>query len=45
MLIWTTAYRPFIMGGNVNAPIGIKVEVGEKIHVGKGLGTVEPKSG
>lgn len=27
--IWTEAYRPFIMGGDCNAPVCTEVEVGE----------------
>lgn len=37
MLVWTEGYSPFIMGGDVNGPIGAKIEVGEKIPLGKGL--------
>ena len=37
MLIWTEAYRPFLMGGDVNAPISTEVEVGEPIDVGSGI--------
>lgn len=37
MLVWTEGYSPFIMGGDVNAPIGADIEVGEKIPLGKGI--------
>ncbi len=37
MKIWTQAYRPFMMGGNVNAPITAEVEVSDnEMYVGKG---------
>ncbi len=36
MKIWTEAYRPFIMGGDVNAPVATDIDVGEKIPIGKG---------
>jgi len=36
--VWTEAYRPFIMGGDVNAPISTEIEVGEKVDLGKGIG-------
>ena len=36
MLVWTRGYRPWIMGGDVNGPVGIDVEVGEKLELGKG---------
>jgi hypothetical protein len=36
-LIWTEGYDPFIMGGDCRAPIGLKVEVGEKVPIGKGF--------
>lgn len=35
--IWTEAYSPFIMGGDVNAPICTEVEAGEPIDVGRGI--------
>ncbi len=35
--IWTRAYQPFIMGGDVHAPIGTEVEVGKAVSVGKGF--------
>lgn len=34
--IWTRAYRPFIMGGNVNAPIRIEAE-GTAVNLGRGF--------
>lgn len=37
MIIWTQAYRPFRMGGDVNQPIGVDVEVTEPIDVGCGM--------
>jgi len=38
IIIWTAAYRPFIMGGNVNAPIATTYDVvGEPIDLGKGI--------
>ena len=37
MIIWTRGHRPFILGGDVNAPVGIKIEEpGEKHELGKG---------
>lgn len=36
-LIWTQAYNPFIMGGDVNAPMGCRIEVGEAVDAGKGF--------
>lgn len=36
MVVWTRAYRPFIMGGDVNGHVGVDVEVGEKIELGAG---------
>ncbi len=44
MLIWTEAYTPFIMGGDVNAPICTEVEVGELIDVGSGFYAYEIES-
>jgi len=35
--IWTLAYRPFMMGGDVDSPIKTVVEVGEAVDIGKGL--------
>jgi len=35
--VWTEAYRPFLMGGNVNAPVSTEVEVGEPFDIGQGL--------
>lgn len=33
LLIWTEAYQPFIMGGDVNAPIATEIEIPkENIH-------------
>lgn len=37
MLVWTEAYSPFIMGGDVNAPIATEVEVGEPIQLDHGI--------
>lgn len=37
MRIWTFAYRPWIMGGNVNAPVMCDVPVTGPYDVGKGL--------
>lgn len=34
MLIWTEGYRPFIMGGDVNAPLGVEMDGGEPINIG-----------
>lgn len=34
MRVWTEAYSPFIMGGDVRAPIGAEVEAGEPINLG-----------
>lgn len=35
--IWTEAYSPFIMGGDVNAPIATEVEVGEPVVLAEGI--------
>jgi len=37
ILMWTAAYRPFRMGGNVNQPVGIEVTVGEPIPLDHGI--------
>lgn len=37
LTIWTEAYTPFIMGGDVNAPICTTVEVDEAIDMGCGI--------
>jgi len=37
MKIWTEAYRPFIMGGNVHAPVSIEMELDDPIDIGHGL--------
>lgn len=34
MLIWTEGYRPWIMGGDVNAPLGVEMDGGEPINIG-----------
>lgn len=34
---WTRAYRPFIMGGNVNAPIACKLECTAALSVVDGV--------
>lgn len=39
--VWTEAYRPFILGGDVNAPIMTEIECGNPIAVGKGVNVVE----
>lgn len=31
--IWTEAYRPFVMGGDVHAPVATEVEVGAPVTV------------
>jgi hypothetical protein len=36
MKIWTRAYRPFLMGGNVNAPIICDVPVSGPFDIGGG---------
>jgi len=41
LTIWTEAYRPFIMGGDVNAPIATEVEVDEPVDVGHGIQVYE----
>lgn len=33
---WTTNYRPFIMGGDVNAPIMAEIEASGPFDIGKG---------
>ena len=35
--VWTKAYRPFMLGGNVNAPIATEVEVGEATELAPGI--------
>jgi len=37
MIVWTRAYRPFMMGGDVHAPIGIDLNPGERQDLGKGF--------
>lgn len=37
MLVWTEAYSPFIMGGDVNAPIATELEGGEPVHLDHGV--------
>ena len=37
MRVWTEAYRPFMMGGDVHAPISTEVGVGEPVDVGNGI--------
>jgi len=37
LTIWTACYSPWIMGGDVNAPIATEVEVGKPISLGKGI--------
>jgi hypothetical protein len=44
MLIWTEAYMPFIMGGDVNGPICTEVEVGQRYDVGGGYYAYEIES-
>jgi len=34
-LIWTEAYSPFIMGGDVHQPIGAEVPVSEPVCIGE----------
>ncbi len=36
MLVWTEAYSPWIMGGDVHAPLGAMLEVGNKFDLGQG---------
>ena len=36
LLVWTAGYNPWVMGGDVHAPVGTELEVGEKIDLGKG---------
>jgi hypothetical protein len=44
MKIWTEAYRPFLMGGDVNAPVSTEVEVGHRYNVGGGYWAYEVES-
>jgi hypothetical protein len=37
MKIWTRAYHPFIMGGDVNAPSACEVEVSGPYDIGRGM--------
>ncbi len=34
MIIWTEAQSPFIFGGDVAAPVGANVEVGDAVGIG-----------
>ena len=34
-LIWTAAYTPFMMGGDVHSPISTEIEIGESFDIGK----------
>ena len=43
MLIWTEGYWPWIMGGDVNAPLGMEVDGGEPISLGDGIQVHEIK--
>jgi len=43
MIIWTEGYQPFIMGGDVNAPLGVEVEAGEPIDLGQDIRVHEIK--
>ena len=43
-IIWTTGFRPFIMGGNVNAPLAAKVEVGKPVKLSKDISVFVVKS-
>jgi hypothetical protein len=48
VIIWTRGYQPFIMGGNVNAPLGTTIEVGELYDLGQGYQgylVANPKTG
>lgn len=38
MRIWRRAYRPFILGGNVNQPIATEAMVVGSVDLGKGFG-------
>lgn len=35
--VWTEAYRPWIVGGNCNAPICTTADVGEPMDIGHGM--------
>lgn len=35
--VWTAAYRPFMIGGDVRTPIATVLEVGEPVDIGKGM--------
>lgn len=37
LLVWTEAYSPFIMGGDVNAPIATEIEVVDPILLDHGI--------
>jgi hypothetical protein len=38
LLIWTEAYRPFLMGGDVHAPVATEIEVDQPpIDIGGGV--------
>ena len=37
LTVWTRAYRPFLMGGNVHAPISTELEVDEPVDLGNGV--------
>ena len=37
MLIWTQGYSPWILGGDVHAPVGAEIAVGECYDLGGGF--------
>jgi hypothetical protein len=41
LTIWTEAYRPFRMGGDVRQPVATEIEVGETISAGFGISLYE----
>lgn len=36
LVVWTKAYRPFLMGGDVHQPVGIEVTVYNPVSLGRG---------
>lgn len=46
--VWTRGYRPFILGGNVHAPLATDLEVHKAFKIGRGLSAyvvINPVSG
>lgn len=37
LTVWTRAYRPFLMGGNVHTPVATELEVDDPVDLGNGI--------